>query len=106
MERLLGKRANARSLRRIYYEDLPYACREQRWESIRGLAGNMDPAVSLARPEDWLTKLDAIQLYESQARMLWPSPAEMVRELETYALIISGTAAAERFWIPRTHSIK
>ena len=98
-ERLVDRSPGLLSLQLTYYEDIPYACRAATSASPLGSTAGMQSAVCLAEQDDWQAKINAIQLYESQVRMLWGSKAAMVKELETYSFLVGGIEPGERVWI-------
>jgi LmbE family N-acetylglucosaminyl deacetylase len=104
------RRAAARCLaaeprRALLYEDVPYLLyrRCAGWE--RAFTRALRPSLQAVSAQQWSRKLCAIELYRSQAGVLWERPDRWRDELTAYASRVGGGGLAERFWSERRWSV-
>lgn len=90
--------AEATGLPLRYYEDFPYAIRENRTPDWRGRAEGLSPKLLRCARQDLSAKRSAILTYVSQITSLWPTSAAF--EIDFVAFHGQDHRIGEWIWVP------
>ena len=93
--------AESSGLELQYYEDFPYAIRENRTPDWRGRAAGLTPRRMRCTAQDLEAKRQAILTYVSQISSLWPSSAAFEADFEAFHRSEKGPG--EWIWSRRVH---